>query len=509
MKKIVFLFIVVSQSIFAQETFSVDKLASRIRFSGESVQMDNEANIGFLGHGFEVFGLSSKFPDWYFGVTSYAAITGIRSGFIVFGVSTGVQKKLFTDWLSYDVGLFLGGGGGSGAPDGGGFMVRPHLEVQVDVSKKMALRAGVSAVEFPSGEIGSVNFTLGAVINTDIYLVNQAVTKIQKSEDASFFKGIDVSLLSSNLFNFSKGPLKHNVNVNKNAPTISLLGVALKSRNQHNNFYGVLKLGGAFIGEVDGFMMLLTGIGYEYPITHWLSLEAKGLIGGAGGGNVDFGGGLAAQLEVGLGINYSNYLANINLGNTYAPNGNFKSNHVDFSIGKKFEIYSNSTIEKSELVHADNLKKEDFTFSVFNRSYLSKDRPDKLKRPYDQIFNLLGFELEKKLNDRIGLLGATVWAYQGNYGAYAEGWLGLQYYQPVTEKLQITAKGMLGAAGGGDINLGSGMAMQYSLGLHREINNRWSLIVNVGQVRPVLDGNFTPFLVDLGLKLNLSQLVKK
>lgn len=506
MRKILIVLLLSSLMGFSQEKYQVEKLSSRIRFSGDLIHMPNEPNIGFLGHGYEVFGLLPHQKNIYFGVNSYSALTGIRSGFIVFGVSGGMQRPLVKDWLSYDLGLFLGGGGGSGAPDGGGLMVRPHLDLQADIHKKVSLRAGVAVITFPTGAINSFNFTVGAAINADTYLAN-TVDTVKKGSTASVFNHIEISALSSNLFNYKKGPLKSDVDVNKNAPTISLLGATVKSGFDHH-FYGMLKLGGGFIGEVDGFMMLLSGIGYQLPITKWLSVDARGLVGGAGGGNVQFGGGFATQIEAGLGFNFSDYLLSVNMGNTYAPNGNFESNHLDISIGKRFKFYKNLKNNSVSLVEKDDLKKEDFTFSTFNRAYFSGNKKDKSGRIYDTVFNSLGFELERKLNENISIVGATIWAYQGNYGAYAEGWFGLQYYYHLNSTWRATAKGLFGAGGGGDINLGGGMIYQYTIGVEKEINKRWSFVANTGQVRAV-DGNFTPFLLDVGVKLNISQLVKK
>lgn len=488
------------------QNYLVEKLPSRVRLSWESIQMESEANIGFLGHGYELFGLFKKQPNLYFGVNSYAAITGIRSGFIVFGVTGGVQKYVYKDWLSYDAGLFLGGGGGSGAPDGGGLMIRPHIDLQADITKQLSLRAGFSGVTFPSGEINSWHFNVGATIKSNTYIAN-TVSNSTKSGVATSFNKITLSALSINLLNYSKGPLGVNTVVNKNASPISLIGALVKTNHKESNFYGALKLAGAFSGGVDGFMMLLTGVGYELPLTNWFSLDAKGMIGGAGGGAVGFGGGLATQIEAGVGFNFLDYNLNVNLGNTYAPNGNFQSNHVDVAIGKKFNLYANSKINNSEIVEGKNVKKEDFTFSVFNRSYFSGDKADKEGRAYDAVFNLLGFEVGKKLNDTFNMIAATVWAYQGNYGAYAEGWLGLEYCVPIKESWRFTTKGLIGAGGGGNIDLGSGLAYQYSIGIEKQLNNRWSLISNLGQVRGV-EGNFTPILLDIGVKININQLVK-
>ena len=108
MKKVLSVLLFCSFLSFSQEKYQVEKLASRIRLSGEIVGMQGEPDLGFIGHGYEMFGLVSKFPKWYFGVNSYSALTGIRSGLFVFGISTGIQKPIIKDWLFYDAGFFIG-----------------------------------------------------------------------------------------------------------------------------------------------------------------------------------------------------------------------------------------------------------------------------------------------------------------------------------------------------------------------------------------------------------------
>ncbi|MDB4297232.1 hypothetical protein N9901_00610 [Flavobacteriaceae bacterium] len=493
-----------SQFVFSQNSYEITKLLSRIRFSGEEITMENEPNMGFIGHGYEIFGLYTPNPNLYFGLTSYSALTGIRSGFFVFGVSSGVSKVISTTPFTYDLGFFLGGGGGSGAPDGGGLMLRPHVNLSYALNKNLSIGVGGSYITFPSGEINSYNVNIGAQINTNTFLANK-INKISGTVTDYDLSNIEINMLSLNLFNFKKGPLKNN-NEEFNDARISLLGASFKKKNNDNNFYGLLKLGGAFVGGVDGFMMLLTGVGYNLPMNDNLNLNTNLLLGGAGGGNVQFGGGFAAQLEGGVTYQYNNYLFGLNYGKTYAPNGDFESNHLDISLGKKFSLYSNSKSKGLSSLSSEDFKMEEIGFSVMNRLYVMPKATAKNGNAYQDFFNSLVFEIDKKISENISLLGSTVWAYQGEYGAYAEGWLGLSYLLYKNKNYKMSFRALFGAGGGGDIDLGSGMIYQYGLSLEKKLDNRWSLITNLGQVRPVVNGNFTPVLIDLGFKINISQL---
>ncbi|WP_010133957.1 hypothetical protein [Ochrovirga pacifica] len=507
MKHIIWIVLLSVQFAFSQ-SYSVEKLPSRIRLSGESIRMfGNEPDMGFLGIGYEVFGLVAKVPDWYFGVNTYSALTGIRSGFFVFGVSTGIKKPLLSNKLYYDAGLYLGGGGGSAAPDGGGFMVRPHLDIEWMISPRLGLRAGIAGVEFPDGgNITSLHANVGVSIGVDTYLT-KSIAEIQATTQATDFYKLQAAMLSTTLFDYRKGPtLSSDPNT---AEAISLIGFEL-NRFLTQHLYATVELGGAYRGGVDGFMMYLSGLGYELSfLNNHLVLDTRALIGGAGGGAVEFGGGLALQAEIGLGLRIKDYLLKANLGKTFAPNGAFESSQLDISLGRSFEFYQQKEPKKETVVTANNLVKEGFEFAVFNRTYFTKGEPDKQNRPYDKAFNLIGFDIEKHMNAHLSLLASTVWAYQGNYGAYAEGWLGLQYYLPITQTVKVPLKGMIGAGGGGDINLGNGLGYQYGIGLEKQVNQRVALFANLGQLRPVQEGNFTPYILDVGIKLNISQLVKR
>jgi len=241
-KQILLLFYLITNTCLAQtSSFNIKKHPSRIRLSAEEIQTDfrlnngsSEPNMGFIGHGYEVFGLYSKIPKAYFGVTSYSAITGIRSGFFVFGVSGGYQNQLLIPKLNYDLGFFIGGGGGSGAPDGGGLMIRPHLDFSYQITPKLSIRSGLSYIDFPTGEINSFNFNFGLSINTHTFIADE-IDYNTTGTQASIFNKIEISLLYSTLFNFTKGPLKNNGLAEGLAvKQIALIGSVLKTKQKNN-----------------------------------------------------------------------------------------------------------------------------------------------------------------------------------------------------------------------------------------------------------------------------------
>ena len=78
----------------------------------------------------------------------------------------------------------------------------------------------------------------------------------------------------------------------------------------------------------------------------------------------------------------------------------------------------------------------------------------------------------------------------------------------VKKKIRITPEISFGTAGGGGIDLGSGLVYQYSLGITKDINKRFGISVNAGKMAGI-SGNFSPTLLDLNLRYNFVQITKK
>src|SRR5206468_665667 len=100
-------------------------------------------------------------PGLSIGPSIYGAISGRRGGFFTFGGELAWRRQLAGP-LGLEVGLYAGGGGGAGAPQGGGLMLRPHADLLWDFGR-YALGVSLSRVKFPNGQIDSTQ--LGLVFN--------------------------------------------------------------------------------------------------------------------------------------------------------------------------------------------------------------------------------------------------------------------------------------------------------------------------------------------------------
>ncbi|MFC2109730.1 hypothetical protein ACFLRU_01280 [Bacteroidota bacterium] len=501
-----------TNKIFSQREFTIEKKIARIRLSGETMFMEDEANIGMIGIGYDLFGLIKKHPNVYLGVNSFSAMTGERAGIFSFGVSAGLKKRFFRTSLMYDLGVYVGGGGGGGAPDGGGLIVRPHFEFEQRVSKGLSLRAGLAKIDFPTGTISSTHFSFGVTLDERFYQVKEKINNDLKSFSEFKLNEHRISLVNTVYTSF-QGDVVEDYNNTTYIPgeNIELIGIQF-DKFFTKNFYGSLEFNGAYGGGVDGFMSYFIGGGMTLPIlSNKLFYDLRFLAGPSGGGAVATGGGASFQIETGLGIQiFKEYQLKVLAGKTFAPSGTFEAFHYDFVFGKTFELFggiSNKT-KTSFNLKTEGYKLQDFSFSVFNRTYFPPNLKDKNGIKYDHSFNLIGFEVAKRLTKNLSLAGSTVWAYQGSYGAYGEGWLGVIGHQSLNKNWEINAKLMAGAGGGGGIILGSGLLFQYTAGIERKLSEGISLFANFGRFKP-LEGNFNPIILDIGFKFNLSQLTFK
>ncbi|MCB9426743.1 MAG: hypothetical protein H6584_06910 [Flavobacteriales bacterium] len=500
-----------SIGIYAQDSLRIDKYNNRYRFSYETVRMPWEPDMGFVGIGFDLFNIINQSDCIYLGINSYSAVTGSRPGLITFGVAGGYRREVLFDNFYIDLGGFVGGGGGGGAADGGGLIVRPHFTIEQQF-KNVGFFVGVSHIEFPTGAIGSTSINAGISINSyNFFESSNKKPSDFLDKETPRASTIRVAVAGTQYYNF--GPKTSVERPQINTGIVRLGGVQLE-RYLTPYWYGLLKLNGAVTGGADGYMSLLVGIGAKLPLLKdRLSLETRILGGPSGGGSIESGGGATAQYEVGGRIRLLNsFDLKLMYGKTLSPWGDFSADHIEVSIGKSFEsLYPKESSEtpSSFTVSGTDYKRNKIAFLTHNRTYFPPNAQTKNKGIYYlPYFNLLGFEFQKYLGERITINCGTVWAYQGHYGAYAEGLVGLTYYQPITSTWNINIKGMLGAAGGGAIDVGSGLMAQAFLGTEKRLNAKWSIGIYGGQFVP-LKGNFTAQIVDLGIKYHINQVLKK
>lgn len=490
------------------QDYKVNVFPSRLNLSFETISMENESDLGFLGTGFEVLNISKKLSSLYFGLHSYSAITGSRPGLITLGMTAGLKLPIVKKHnLFIDGGFFLGGGGGGNAADGGGLILRPHLNIEKQFGA-IGVRVGYSQINFPSGEIKGSQFNVGLTLNGVSYL--KALKKELNSASALSlgFKNVSLAMVGTYYFGLAEGSISRGETSGR---YIGLIGAQLEYEFT-NNFYGIAKINGALLGGTDGYMSIFLGGGARLPlIKNRFNLESRILFGPTGGGNVESGGGATMQYEFGPSLYLrNNYFIKFMLGKTQSPWGDLDTNHFEIALGKSFDRLVPKLSEKQTQfsIPKKHFSENHLSFSAYNRTYFTPKANDKSGNPYQEYFNLLCFEGQKYIGDRFTLNAATVWAYQGDYGAYAEGLVGAGYHYPIANGWNISAKALFGAAGGGGIDLGSGLVFQTNAGIEKKLSKHSNVFVNMGKFLP-FKGNFDPYSLDIGFAIDVYQLFKK
>jgi hypothetical protein len=484
----------------------------RVRTSYELLKMSGEPDLGMLGMGADFF-IVDKIPNLYFTINTYSAIVGKRPGLITVGTGAGYVQPLFRSPLSLDAGIFVGGGGGGGAPDGGGLITRLHLNLTYRF-KHVSFFTGYSRLDFPTGEIGGNNLNAGLTFSTQFSTARKGGTL---SRTDGFVDNLDlqsklrVQVTGQNYLNFAGRPTFQSDVDAPRGGEISMLGVEL-DHFFHEKWYAALKLHGAVAGGIDGYMSYLVGLGFEQALgTDRLTLDTQLLAGPSGGGGIASGGGGIIQGSVGLRALVGNaYGIKAAIGQTITPGGEFNGTLLELGLSKNFQFVSTASDRKKTAYRLkDTDRLHEFGFELLNRTYYSSaNSVDKNERPYDRAFNLIGLIASKKIHPHFDILGATYWAYQGSYGAYAEGLLGVRYRYEWTPSWQFRAQVMGGAAGGGGIDTGHGLVIQYSAGLAHQLNQNWGFSIGAGQMTSI-SGNFKPFFTDVGIIYRFATIEKQ
>ena len=490
----------------AQES-KVKIFPNRLKLSFETVSMDREEDLGFAGIGLDILQLNHKFKSLYFGIHTYSAMSGNRPGLITLGATAGLRFPVLKNFY-IDASGFVGGGGGGNAADGGGLIIRPYIGFEKQL-KNIGLTLGISYLDFPTGEISGTQLSFGITFNGKSYFEANNPNYIKESAHASTFKKIRMALSNTYYTKFTNGSVNSFSNTENNP--IGLIGAQLE-RDLFYNFYAIGKINGALSGGADGYMSILLGAGYKFPILKKIiSIETRALFGPSGGGEVESGGGATLQLEGGASLQiFKTYDIKLMLGKTLAPWGDFNAQHFEVSLGKNFEVLSPKQYNYEEKINSGNYQftKNHLAVSLLNRTYFSPDATTKNNDPYESSFNLIGFRIENFFTSQLSGTAETIWAYQGDYGAYAEGLIGITYYIPILKKINIPFKGMFGAAGGGGIDVGSGLITQFSSGINYQLTKNNNVFLQFGKFLPI-KGNFDPTFLDVGFTINLSQFFRK
>jgi len=429
----------------------------------ERLRLPGGERMGLMG-GAYVFELT---PGWWFGPAVYGAATGHRGGLFTWG-GEGQRRWRLTDEFGVVAGLYVGGGGGAGAPVGGGLMLRPHADFMLDLG---GWQAGITAsqVRFPSGNIKSTQ--LGLLVMVEDRFAYAPPGHAGESVRFGGRGGLGADRMQVVLGRYSGRT--------DNAPPLSYVGLRLE-QDWSRTFAATLEAAGAAQGGSDGYAEVLGGLSALFPLgTERIKVGARGALGLAGGGSVKTGAGPIgkAALTGRVQLTKRTWLQ-MEAGKAKSLKGEFGARYADVSFGMALsDLPKTGDWDARQTLH-------DMAWSISLQDYRRAARRDGSKR----AMQLIGLKFERALSDHFYLTGQAISAVAGGAGAYSAGLVGLgattgRWSKDLPWRAGVEA--LAGAGGGGGVASQGGAIVQPMAWIGRDLGTYSQLRLGAGVVKSV------------------------
>jgi len=477
----------------AEEVAGPQLTTGALKISYEEFSLPGSEKMGMTA-----LGISHNFTkNFHAGIGSWMAVKGERGGFITIGLDGGLSLPL-TEKLGLDTGLFVGGGGGRGGYtlSGGGLMLRTHAAVTYDMGSRGKLGAGVSHVDFPDG--GTITTTRPFISYTLPFY--SFIENGRERSGSRVLSGEQYRQLSPK--QYSLALIKRDLHVASTALTdfgtpqtnFSLIGIEWRTYLDEH-WFARLETEGAAGGSSAGYMQILIGGGFKVPLGGNLFASTDLSLGGGGGGNIDSGGGLLFNASAGVQYNLTrNLFADLSAGYLSSRTGTFEAKTVAFKLG-----YQSGAKNKvsAALIDRPVFEPAFLRIRAVSQSYF-KAADNWRSHHADQNVDNLGVQIDYFLNRDWYITGQGLAAYGGGAGAYMTGLLGTGARKTVTGDLFINTEGLVGAAGGGGLAIGSGLVWQGNIGLGYDINPTLSALLSAGRMQ-AFNGDFKANVIGLSV----------
>jgi hypothetical protein len=456
-----------------------------VRFTAETARVDQGVRMGMAGmHLLRPIG-----EHGFGGVSVFGATQGDRGGFFGWGITGGARWRSGA-WQA-EAGLFAGGGGGSPGWVGGGWMLRPHAALALDIGP-LTLGLGVAHLRFPSGSVrstqpyASLGWTgqglfgpaEGGAATEPARWSNQAVP----SETAATFGRYSFgqrSVRRDGSFNgrgaAESQPLQHGGLVFRRDLSGALGGAQP---------YCLLSAAGGLTAAYAGYAELLGGAGLRWSpaAAPRLALRAEAAVGSGGAGAAaDTGGGLLGKLLAGASWEIAPGLALSAMAGRTGSRGPFAARELRLELGwRGWDVLPGEQRSASEEAPGA-LEWVPWTFSsgVIHQSRMARDDGSR------QALSLTTLRLERALDSHWRLTGQAAIAIAGQAGGYATGQLGLAWLTApqAGSPWRVGAGASLGAAGGGGVRVGGGWVGEAQMLARYAVSPSWALQADAGWLR--------------------------
>lgn len=454
----------------------VQSLPARASFDFERVRLPGDEGMGLFGASY----LVELAPGWSLGPALYGAASGRRGGLFTWGAQ-GERRWRLADRWGLVTGVYVGGGGGAGAPVGGGLMLRPHVDLLREFDG-WATGLSLSQVSFPSGTIRSTQ--VGWVVEVKDKFAFAAPGHEGQRVEFAGVSGLGADRMDLTVGRYSFGAGAHS--------PFDSAGIRFE-RHLDGGLAATVEAAGAATAGAAGYAEFLGGVLALWPVrSETFHLGLRAAAGLAGGGGVSVGGGPIAKLAVLGRVELGRDLAlTLETGRARAFNGSFNTAYAQVGIGQTLGADSGNSgsAPATKSLHA-------MEWSLSVQDYLHAARKDGSVRG----LNTLGLKFQRSLNDYFYLSGQAHSAITGGAGAYSAGLIGLGTSLAFGNHSpwRVGAEALVGAAGGGGVASGGAIAQPMAW-IARDLGPYSSATIGAGYVKslrgslssPVIDATWT------------------
>jgi hypothetical protein len=405
--------------------------SAHARISFEHVTFPGDEKVGFVGTSYLVD--APHLDGVSLGPAVYGAITGQRGGFFTIGGEVAWRKRIVGPF-GIETGIYAGGGGGAGAPQGGGLMLRPHLDFLTDFGAT-AFGLSISRVKFPNGQIASTQW--GLVFNISDEFRSTRADRLDQPTRASGRSGIgfDRVQLVAGAYRLRSGST---LTDGRTAPTIGYLGARGEQAIGSNGYWGV-EANGATQSEVAGYAEFLGLVGAETELVHdTLTGGVRFGLGMGGGGGVPTGGGLLVKGSLYSIVRLSNDLGlSLEAGLTSSPRGELRAAQVGAGLVWALDGPRSSGVAVPPV-------RTEFGGGI---EQYNAARVDGSTR----AMSLVTLRIDRFVSPNLYLTGQAHSAFAGGAGGFTSAFLGAGWWQPLSPRWHVAGELTGGAAGGGGV----------------------------------------------------------
>lgn len=408
-----------------------------------------------------------------FGQSLYSGATGDGGGAFFWGFEGVTRFPISPQW-NLALSGFFGGGGGAGQVSADGTMFRFGAVGEYAISPNWSARAGVSHISISGAPIDDLASSVG---------FRYQVSPKPRSNGAESLKLARVSFRTSRL-QFPSALSRSGMP----QAQLRLMG-AEASFSISNDYETFLGADGAVSGG-DGYMHVIGGLRKRWRLGP-ISLLGQSSVGFGGGGNVDTGGGLIAGASGGIAFPIGdNFDLDLTYGKIKSLSSGITGNRTQLSLSR---VFKRGPTRKNYGEHQQWQVGLGISIQPPNNYYM-KSQSNVGIFPVMQESSVDYF-----ISTKTYFTANAQTTISGGVAGYAMGLIGLGHEFNLGKVWRLSPEAHIGAAGGGGVNVGTGLLGGARVEADYILNSDSSLSLGFGILRS-FDGGLNVPIVQLGFK---------